>query len=468
MSERRDIVKEISEITDPKALRIISYLLEEIRQLKEKVARLEKNSSNSSKPPSSDIVKPKHERRHSGERNIGGQKGHPGMKHKLLSPEAMDHITEVPDLKDCPDCGQLLSSNREKNILVQQVAELVARPIELTEYRRYGHCCVHCNKVHYPALPQGVIENQPHGLRAQALISYMKGFCGISYLELRKLFTDVFKVPISRSGLCNVVMRTSVALKSAHEEVGMQIAHEKAVNIDETSWYDSKRYYCAWVFCTPSLAYFSIQASRGSKILKEVLGETFKGAITSDFYSAYVSFANPIQQFCLAHLIRDIKFLTTLDDEDAKVFGETLLASFKLIFKHWHVRDKSPPELTFERIVRIEKKLYHYVLKTQVESRYAYNMKKRLMKHWDSLFRFSRLPELLDPTNNLAERTIRSLVRIRKQTQGSRSMNGRLWNSRIMTVIETSKKRNLNAFDFIWNSLFAKNHHGTYPSLLAA
>ena len=58
-----------------------------------------------------------------------------------------------------------------------------------------------------------------------------------------------------------------------------------------------------WIFRTQSLAYFSIHYSRGAKVLKEVLGETFEGAITSNSYSAYVSYSKGIQQFCLAHLI---------------------------------------------------------------------------------------------------------------------------------------------------------------------
>ena len=57
------------------------------------------------------------------------------------------------------------------------------------------------------------------------------------------------------------------------------------------------------------------QDEKGSAVLRRVLGDPFEGALISDFYSAYVCYANARQQFCLAHLIRDIKFLTTLPAE---------------------------------------------------------------------------------------------------------------------------------------------------------
>ncbi|MCK4786392.1 MAG: transposase [Desulfobacteraceae bacterium] len=85
--------------------------------------------------------------------------------------------------------------------------------------------------------------------------------------------------------------------------------------------------YWIWVFCTSMVSFFCIANSRGAKVLEEVLGKAYSGTIVSDFFSAYVKYANRLQQFCLAHLIRDIKFLTTLPDEADKRFGERLLIS---------------------------------------------------------------------------------------------------------------------------------------------
>ena len=79
-------------------------------------------------------------------------------------------------------------------------------------------------------------------------------------------------------------------------------------------------------------------------MLRNVLGESFSGTIVSDFFSAYVKYANGLGQFCLAHLIRDIKFLTTLPDPAEQAYGSVLLNPFKWLFHFWHQREKIPKE----------------------------------------------------------------------------------------------------------------------------
>jgi transposase len=116
-----------------------------------------------------------------------------------------------------------------------------------------------------------------------------------------------------------------------------------------------------WIFCTQSVAYFSIQYSRGAKVLKEVLGETFEGAIASDFYSAYVSYSKGIQQFRLAHLIRDVKFFTTLPDAATKMFGTKLLAYFRRLFRIWNAKYQIPPEEFNKKCERLQREMFKFL-----------------------------------------------------------------------------------------------------------
>lgn len=467
MAEQFDLAKEIAEIQDPKALRVIAYLLERIRILEEKVAELSKNSTTSSKPPSSDITKPFHEQRQPGKRNIGAQPRHKGSAREMLPPEQVDRTEEL-SIDNCPDCGVKFDQTSEPEILVQQTIELREKPVEVVEYHRHGRWCDKCQAMHYAPLPSGVIEGQLCGPRLQALIGYMKGNLGASYTELSQFCTDVLGVTVSRGMICNVVSRVNQALAKPYEELSEQISQEKALNIDESGWRDSGSQYWVWLFCTELVAFFAVEASRGSKVLRKILGDTFDGAIISDFYSAYVSYASLKQQFCLAHLIRDIKFLTTLPDKATKEFGEKMLAYFKLLFRHWHARDQLPQEVFLRRCDKLQRRIFTFLLSEHVPKGRATTMKKRLMKHWDSLFRFVREPTLYQPTNNLAERTLRHLVRIRRQTQGSRSEWGRSWCGRILTVIATCRKQNRSAWTFIHQAVLAKNFGSNYPSLSPA
>lgn len=199
------------------------------------------------------------------------------------------------------------------------------------------------------------------------------------------------------------------------------------LNIDETGWKDRGERYWVWVFCDSMIAFFTISKSRGSKVLREVLGEVFSGAIISDFYSAYTAYANPKQQFCLAHLIRDIKFLTTLPDKNQQDFGKGVLKHFKAMFRLWHRRKKYPPEKFEKYADQLQRRLGTYLCQSNLTG-ISLTMQKRLRKHFDNLFKFFREPEIYSPTNNHAERTIRHFVRIRKMTQGSRGETGQNYN----------------------------------------
>lgn len=471
MVEQRTI--DLSAIKDPAALEIIKYLLEEnaklreeVRQLQEKVARLEKNSSTSSKPPSSDITKPLSEQRRPGERKIGAQERHRGKQREMLLPEQVDDTKDLQPLKECPNCGHALEEPEEPDELVQQTVELLEKPIEVIEYHRPGRWCSKCGKMHYAPLPEGVIEGQLCGPRLQALIAYMKGNLGASYTELSQFCADVLGLTVSRGMLCRVIARVNQALEPPYQELEAHIRTETVLNIDESGWYDSGSRYWVWLFCTPLVAFFSIQRSRGCKVLQEILGATFSGAIISDFYSAYVKYASLMQQFCLAHLIRDIKFLTTLPDLATQEFGRKLLRHFELLFRHWHARDKIPREVFVRRCDKIQRRLFTFLTRASPPKGAALTMKKRLVKHWPSLFRFVKEPALLQPTNNLAEQTLRFIVRIRRQTQGTRSEWGRHWCSRVMSVIATCKKQNRSAWQFICQAVNAKNFGSDYPSLL--
>jgi len=471
MVEQRVI--DLSAIKDPAAVEIIKYLLgeneqlrAEVRQLQEKVARLEKNSNTSSKPPSSDITKPAHDQRRPGERKIGGQVRHPGKRREMLPPEQVDDTKVLPALEDCPDCGRSLEDPQEPDEIVQQTIEFKEKPVEVIEYHRPGKWCGKCAKMHYAALPSGVIEGQLCGPRLQALIAYMKGSLGASYTEISQFCSDVLGFEVSRGLLCRIIARVTRALEAPCQELEAQISKEDTLNIDESGWYDSGARYWVWLFCTNLIAFFSIQQSRGCKVLKEILGEAFSGAIISDFYSAYTCYASLKQQFCLAHLIRDIKFLTTLPDPVTREFGENVLRCFKLLFEYWHQRDKVPREIFLRRCNKIQRRLFMLLIRATLPKGEALTMKKRLIKHWKSLFRFVQHPTLYQPTNNLAEQTMRFVVRIRRQTQGSRSVWGRLWAGRIMSVLATCRKQKRSAWLFLQQAINAENFGSNSPSLL--
>jgi transposase len=442
----------------------IAKLTKQVVTLTEQVAKLSKNSSNSSKPPSSDIVQPPKPSSPKGPRRQGGQPGHKGVTRPSFGPDQIDRVEELHPA-GCPRCedGPLQPTGEVK---IHQVAELRENPLQVTEYRLHGCRCATCGEVVWATLPPGVIEGQLFGPRLQALIGYMKGALHASYSGLEDLCRDVLGLNVARSHLCNVIARVSEALAEPYEELREHIPTEPVLNIDESGWKDKGLKYWIWVFCTSLVSFFCIAKSRGSKVLQDVLGKTYHGTIVSDFFSAYVKYANRLQQFCLAHLIRDIRFLTTLPDETDKRFGQRLLLDFKRLFHCWHLREKIPKDRLDRILFRIKERVLRLAEShAGGERSKSRTLAKRLVKHGEAIFRFLFDPAV-PPTNNAAERSIRAAVIDRRITQGSRSRMGRQWNERIWTVLGTCRKQGRSSWQFLQNALSAHYSQTPAPSLL--
>lgn len=127
-----------------------------LAELEAQVAALRKNSANSSKPPSSDIVKPPKpplkERGKNKKRRRGAQPGHCKHLRPAFSAEQVDQSWDY-SLDACPDCGGGLQDSAAAPRVIQQV-EIVEKPIRIEEHRGLAHWCPKCQKVHYAPLPE--------------------------------------------------------------------------------------------------------------------------------------------------------------------------------------------------------------------------------------------------------------------------------------------------------------------------
>ena len=141
----------------------VAELLKANAQLAEKLAKLSKNSSNSSKPPSSDIVKPPKPEPADGPRHQGGQPGHKGINRQPFGPDRIDKTVELH--AGCCECGYKGPGKPTDKPKIQQTVELRPDPAIVTEYRLYGYICPKCGRMVWAKLPAGVIEGQLLGLR---------------------------------------------------------------------------------------------------------------------------------------------------------------------------------------------------------------------------------------------------------------------------------------------------------------
>ena len=456
---------------------IIVELKNEINILKKQVAALSKNSSTSSKPPSSDIIKGEKKKKGRKDRSKrrGAQKGHKKHERKAFSPDEIDNWN-LYTLNGCPDCGSQIELCPEKTKVIQQV-EINEVPITITEHRGVGYWCKKCHKFHYSNIPDDVMKAGLCGPSFTALIGYMKSSMHCSFSTIRKYVRDVLKITLSRGQLSKLLDKVGCALEAPYEELLKRLSLEGKLNIDETGHKDNGDKFWTWCFRAELYVLFKIDKSRGSKVLIDVLGEEFDGLIGCDYFSAYRKFMKDFNitiQFCIAHLIRDVRFLCTLPDKDEKAYGEKLLAKIRKMFTLIRDNVDNPRELITEELKEIQNGILQIGIE-EVPLKYdkngkpikskSRNIANRFKKHGESFFQFITSPEI-DPTNNIAEQAIRFVVIDRYITQGTRSEKGRRNCERLWTVFATCQLQGRSTFQFIKTAVQAYMNRGSPPSLL--
>lgn len=441
-------------------------LLKRIGQLEEEVARLKKDSHNSSKPPSSDIVKPKKTTRKSSrkkKRKRGGQAGHKKHVRPSFEPNEIDETIEYElNAKD----AQGLIPLDEWEILQQVV--LPEKMYKVIEYKARKYLDPVTGKIHIAALPEEISTGGLLGADMTALVSFMKGSCHMSYTTIMELFSQVIKLNISRGMLCKATQKVSDALKTSYDEITDSLPDEPQVNVDETGHHDNGDLHWTWCFDTPGYSLFRIDKSRGSKVLEEMLGKEFTGIIGADYWGAYRKYARLFgvrMQYCMAHLIRDIRFIAEHKDKKLSRWGKKLLDWLKKLFDTLSRRDKLT-EKGFKRSMEKIKSRFLKIMRRPPDYKLAKKLSKRFEgESAEDYFRFINEPSV-EPTNNGTERQIRPVVIDRKITQGTRGEKGMRWCERIWTTIATCKKKNQNVFDFIHNTVIARWGSKNYPSLI--
>lgn len=448
---------------------MIEQMAQRVVELESKLAAAQKDSSNSSKPPSSDIVNPKKaaKAKRKRKRKPGGQKGHPKHERPEFPFEALDNAWEYT-LESCPTCGGGLENADRAPRVVQQV-EIIDVPIRIEEHRGRAYWCPSCRKFHYAPLPPEVEKGQLFGPRLTTLVAYMKGVCHASFSTIRKFIRDVVGIKVSRGYLRKLIGKMSAALKPSYDELLGSLHDENALNIDETGHKENGKRFWTWCFRAATYTLFHIDKSRGSKVLIDVLGEEFEGVIGCDYWGAYKKYMRlheSVQlQFCMAHLIRDVKYLATLSDKASKAYGERLREALREMFRVIHRREEVLPRTFERRLSAARDRVFAMATEDVPSSNEAQNMAKRFFQHGESYFRFITTPGI-EPTNNLAEQAIRFVVIDRRITQGTRSESGRDWCMRIWTTLATCTQRGLDVFEFLQKSLLSHWTGSSWPSLL--
>ena len=455
----------------PAAVRaFVQSLIVRVQTLEAEVAalreQLNRNSRNSSQPPSSDgpEVPPKPRRRAKGKRKRGAQPGHKGTTRKLVPIEQVKESLDVkPD--ECRRCGNTLGG-ADPVPYRHQVTEIPPVVAEVTEYRLHTLTCSICRAETRAELPAGV----PKGAfapRLQAMVALLGGRYHLSKRNTVDIMIDFFQTDVSLGSVPALEQRTSEAISDPVEQAREYVKTQPVVNMDETGWRQANQKAWLWVTATPLVSVFLIRPSRGSKVAKEMLGETFQGIVGSDRWSGYNWLITLLRQLCWAHLLRNFQAFVDRGGESQRI-GQAILDQTDLMFDWWHkVRDGTMQRATFQENMQPVQRQVAQLLRQGTHCNHSKTAGtcRDILKREDALWTFVRLPGI-EPTNNLAERQVRPGVLWRKTSFGTQSEAGSRFVERIMSVVATLRQQHRNVLDYLTTACDAANWGQQPPSLL--
>jgi transposase len=352
----------------------------------------------------------------------------------------------------------------EPKMLLQQ--ELVNNPIVLTAHVAYPFWCKHCQKIHWATIPESVRKAGLVGPRLAAFIALLKGGAHASITATQGILSHM-GADLATGTISKTLQKVQMALDPCYTQLREFLPLQPCINIDETGHKDRGDQFWNWCFVTDAFTLFRIADNRSASVLTDMLGTECAATLGSDFYGAYrkhIKQAPVAIQFCMAHLIRELKFIAESTTKTIANYGKRLLNLLKKIFKLIHRRDELGEKSFQKRMKKLQQQFLHGAVRSQVGGDAA-NMVKRFKQFGQSYFTFVAHPGI-EPTNNVAERAIRFCVIDRKVTQGTRGKNGRAWCERIWSTMATCAQRNIKPFDFIATAVACYFNAAPAPSLL--
>ena len=455
----------------------------QIADLERQLAGRRKNSTNSSKPPSSDgLAGPQRARgrKHKSKRKPGAQPGHPGH-HRPLVPTAEVSVIEVLLPKQCGHCGRSLPQKpgqvtTEGEPRRHQVTEVPPVKAHVTEYQFPNVVCGDCGETTHAGLPEAIRGD--FGPQLTALIAYWTVVCRLPRRLVEAMLADVLGIEISLGSTQKAWEEVSRAVEQPVGQLQKQLPREAALNADETGWRTNGHKRWIWALVAQQFVFYVVASTRGAEVLVSLLGSVYRGILCSDRWVVYLTYHSGRMQLCWAHLKRNILGIADYArSPSARQFCRDALAVVARLFRLWYrfrgdLRDRrgNPQPIDRQQLITksipLQKKLFALAeAHLDDADREVRNLATALFIHFHRLFTFLE-QEGVEPTNNVAERILRTAVQWRKISFGNRSRTGEIATARLLTVTQTCKRQQRHVLGYLTEAVCCHRRQTVAPSLL--
>jgi transposase len=438
------------------ALQLQNVLLHE--RVQELEARLNKNSNNSSKPPSSDGLtkkspNPANLRQKTGKPS-GGQIGHPGHTRKFV--DKPDH-TRLHNPQVCASCGGSLQEAQVVAIEKRQVFDLPPIQLAVTEHQSLSCVCPHCHTLTLGEFPPEVIQPTQYGAEILALCVYLNAYQLLPLARPEEMLTDLLGHSPSQGTLMTALRGAHNALEGLEATIKTAVTGAKVVDFDETGVRVAQHLHWIHVACTPNLTFYAHHPNRGRKAFAAIgILPHFGGTSGHDSYPAYHAPSYPGKQaLCNAHLLREMLGLFEASKQTWMQRMSALLRRLKRLKEAALIRGEQV--LTWDQLGRY-RALYQQILqrglrqnplpaRTGRRGRPANGRTRslllRLQRYEEAVLRFAT--DFAVPfDNNQAERDLR-MIKVQQKVSGCfRTPAGADHFCRIRGYISTLRKQGIH------------------------
>ena len=412
--------------------------------------QLAKNSSNSSKPPSSNGFKKTKSLRKPTGKKPGGQKGH---KAGNLAPVQKPDIIERHKVCFCKQCGKSLSNQPATGYDTRQVFDLPPQKIIITEHSAETKQCS-CGCYNTASFPEGVTQKVQYGPHITAQIVLMNTGHFIPVQRTQEYFKDLCGHIISTGTIINMLTRASQGLEHFEKGIKKALINSSVLNGDEPAIQVGKKLHWVHSLSTSKMVLYNIHQKRGRKAMDEFgVLPYFNGVLVHDFWKAYF-FYTFLHAMCNAHILRELKF----EEEERKQSWAKkmalLLISMKKKVESISVPKRSPflqhALLRYDKIVTSGLKANPKISQNGKRGRTAQsstrNLLERLRDYRAEILLFTKRKDI-PFDNNLAERDIR-MVKLKSKISGCfRSIEGAKAFFRIRGYIATARKQGISMYE---------------------
>ena len=355
-------------------------------------------------------------------------------------------------LERCPECNYRLHGHSLD--YCRQVIELPApAPVEIIEHRVIKRFCPKCRRWRSPQLDLShqVLGQGRIGVRIASLIGFLSQTLRLPIRRIQAYLHTLHRLRLSSGEIVELRHQVRRTLQPSVESLKQQARASPILHGDETSWRENGENGYIWAFSTPgeqAVRYYEYDGSRSQQVVHRILDGQFAGHLVSDFYGSYNVYGGKHQR-CWVHLLRDLHNLKEqhAQDRGAVEWAQSVRALYDEAQLWLHSQSQPSQPAREQLYVSLVARAHTLGLQHARSKQHPCQaLAKRLLRHEDELFQFV-LVEGLSADNNLAERSIRPLVVIRKISGGSRSEEGSKTRMALASLFETWQARKQNPFD---------------------